>query len=386
MQQNHSYKSLKNFNPNKVPLSLYIHLPWCEKKCPYCDFNINTNKSEGDEDKLLNALYQDLRGSNQYIQNRKFSSVYFGGGTPSLVSAKMIKKILKNLLDMDLFEEGCEISFELNPKEVTPAYIEEIVKAGINRISIGIQSFDQNMLDILERNHSSDDSYQAIKIASKFKEINTSIDLIYGIMNQSVESLKKDIQVFCESKISHLSLYQLTIEPNTIFYKRELNIPSDKTIELMEVAAKETLNANDIFQYEVSSWAKNNSFSKHNMNYWLYGDYLGIGPGAHSKITEKSSITRMIKLKKVESYMSDPLKITKIQIDNSSYDLDLAMNVLRVKNGVSFEMLEKRGVYISKSFKEKLQHGYENGLIDQNLIKATDQGYKFLNDTINTFS
>ena len=386
MQQNHSYKSLKNFNPNKVPLSLYIHLPWCEKKCPYCDFNINTNKSEGDEDKLLNALYQDLRGSNQYIQNRKFSSVYFGGGTPSLVSAKMIKKILKNLLDMDLFEEGCEISFELNPKEVTHAYIEEIVKAGINRISIGIQSFDQNMLDILERNHSSDDSYQAIKIASKFKEINTSIDLIYGIMNQSVESLKKDIQVFCESKISHLSLYQLTIEPNTIFYKRELNIPSDKTIELMEVAAKETLNANDIFQYEVSSWAKNNSFSKHNMNYWLYGDYLGIGPGAHSKITEKSSITRMIKLKKVESYMSDPLKITKIQIDNSSYDLDLAMNVLRVKNGVSFEMLEKRGVYISKSFKEKLQHGYENGLIDQNLIKATDQGYKFLNDTINTFS
>ncbi len=377
---------MKNFNPNKVPLSLYIHLPWCEKKCPYCDFNINTNKSEGDEDKLLNALYQDLRGSDQYIQNRKLSSVYFGGGTPSLVSAKMIKKILKNLQDMDLFKEGCEISFELNPKEVTHAYIEEIVEAGVNRISIGIQSFDQNMLDILERNHSSNDSYQAIKIASEYKEINTSIDLIYGIMNQSVESLKKDIQVFCESKISHLSLYQLTIEPNTIFYKRELNIPSDKTIELMEVAAKETLNANDIFQYEVSSWAKNNSFSKHNMNYWLYGDYLGIGPGAHSKITEKSSITRMIKLKKVESYMSNPLKITKIHIDNSSYDLDLAMNVLRVKNGVSFEMLEKRGVHISKSFKEKLQHGYENGLIDQNLIKATDQGYKFLNDTINTFS
>ena len=377
---------MKNFNPNKVPLSLYIHLPWCEKKCPYCDFNINTNKSEGDEDKLLNALYQDLRGSDQYIQNRKLSSVYFGGGTPSLVSAKMIKKILKNLQDMDLFKEGCEISFELNPKEVTHAYIEEIVEAGVNRISIGIQSFDQNMLDILERNHSSNDSYRAIKIASEYKEINTSIDLIYGIMNQSVESLKKDIHVFCESKISHLSLYQLTIEPNTIFYKRELNIPSDKTIELMEVAAKETLNANDIFQYEVSSWAKNNSFSKHNMNYWLYGDYLGIGPGAHSKITEKSSITRMIKLKKVESYMSDPLKITKIHIDNSSYDLDLAMNVLRVKNGVSFEMLEKRGIHISKSFKEKLQHGYENGLIDQNLIKATDQGYKFLNDTINTFS
>ena len=377
---------MKNFNPSKVPLSLYIHLPWCEKQCPYCDFNINTNKSEGDEDKLLNALYQDLRGSDQYVQNRKFSSVYFGGGTPSLVSAKMIKKILIKLQDMSLLQEGCEISFELNPKEVTHAYIEEIIEAGVNRISIGIQSFDQNMLDTLERNHSSDDSYQAIKIASEFKEINISIDLIYGIMGQSVESLKKDIQIFCENKISHLSLYQLTIEPNTIFYKRELNVPSYKTIELMEIAAKENLNAYDIFQYEVSSWAKNNSFSKHNMNYWLYGDYLGIGPGAHSKITEKSSITRMIKLKKVESYISDPLKITKIQIDNSSYDLDLAMNVLRVKSGVSFEELKKRGVFISKSFKEKLQLGYENGLIDQNLIKATDQGYKFLNDTINTFN
>ena len=377
---------MKKFNPSIVPLSIYIHLPWCEKQCPYCDFNINTNKLEGDEDKLLNALYQDLRGSDQFIQNRKFTSVYFGGGTPSLVSAKMIKKILAKFQDMNLLQEGCEISFELNPKEVTHEYIEEIVEAGVNRISIGIQSFDQNMLDILERNHSSDDSYQAIKIASKFKKIHISIDLMYGIMNQSIESLKKDIQVFCESKISHLSLYQLTIEPNTIFYKKELNIPSDKTIELMEVAAKETLNANDIFQYEVWSWAKNNSFRKHNMNYWLYGDYLGIGPGAHSKITEKSSITRMIKLKKVESYMSDPLKITKIQIDNSSYDLDLAMNVLRVKSGVSFEELKKRGVFISKSFKEKLKLGYENGLIDQNLIKATDQGYKFLNDTINTFN
>ena len=377
---------MKNFNPSIVPLSIYIHLPWCEKQCPYCDFNINTNKSEGDEDKLLNALYQDLRGSDQYIQNRKFSSVYFGGGTPSLVSAKMIKKILAKFQDMSLLQEGCEISFELNPKEVTRAYIEEIIEAGVNRISIGIQSFDQNMLDTLERNHSTDESYQAIKIASEFKEIDISIDLIYGIMGQSVESLKKDIQIFCESKISHLSLYQLTIEPNTIFYKRELNVPSDKTIEIMEIAAKESLNAYDIFQYEVSSWAKNNSFSKHNMNYWLFGDYLGIGPGAHSKITEKSSITRMIKLKKVESYISDPLKITKIQIDDSSYDLDLAMNVLRVKSGVSFEELKKRGVFISKSFKEKLQLGYENGLIDQNLIKTTDQGYKFLNDTINTFN
>ena len=242
------------------------------------------------------------------------------------------------------------------------------------------------MLDSLERNHSTNDSYQAIKIASEFKNINISIDLIYAVMNQSIASLKQDIEIFCKNKIDHLSLYQLTIEPNTIFYKKELNIPSDKTIESMELTAKDILNKNNIFQYEVSSWSKNNKVSKHNMNYWLYGDYLGIGPGAHSKITTENSITRMIKLKKVGSYINNPSKIKIIKINESTYDLDLAMNVLRVKSGTSFEDLKKRGIYISDTFKEKLCIGYKKGLIEKNLIKATNQGYKFLNDTVNTFN
>ena len=386
MLQNHSLKSLKNFNPNKVPISLYIHLPWCEKRCPYCDFNINTNKLDGDEESLLAALTLDLQDSMKYIQKRKFCSVYFGGGTPSLVSSKIIKRIIKNLNDMDLLKEECEISFELNPKEVSHSYLNEIIAAGVNRVSIGIQSFDQGVLDSLERNHSTNDSYQAIKIASEFKNINISIDLIYAVMNQSIASLKQDIEIFCKNKIDHLSLYQLTIEPNTIFYKKELNIPSDKTIESMELTAKDILNKNNIFQYEVSSWSKNNKVSKHNMNYWLYGDYLGIGPGAHSKITTENSITRMIKLKKVESYINNPSKITKVKIDDSSYDLDLAMNVLRVKSGTSFEDLEKRGIYISDTFKEKLCIAHKKGLIEKNVIKATNQGYKFLNDTVNTFN
>ena len=386
MLQNHSLKSLKNFNPNKVPISLYIHLPWCEKRCPYCDFNINTNKLDGDEERLLAALNQDLQHSMKYIQKRKFCSVYFGGGTPSLVSSKIIKRIIKNLNDMGHLKEECEISFELNPKEVSHSYLNEIIAAGVNRVSIGIQSFDQGVLDSLERNHSTNDSYQAIKIASEFKNINISIDLIYAVMNQSIASLKQDIEIFCKNKIDHLSLYQLTIEPNTIFYKKELNIPSDKTIESMELTAKDILNKNNIFQYEVSSWSKNNKVSKHNMNYWLYGDYLGIGPGAHSKITTENSITRMIKLKKVGSYINNPSKIKIIKINESTYDLDLAMNLLRVKNGTSFKDLEKRGIYISDTFKEKLCIAHKKGLIEKNVIKATNQGYKFLNDTVNTFN
>ena len=178
MLQNHSSKNLKNFNPNKVPISLYIHLPWCEKRCPYCDFNINTNKLDGDEERLLVALNQDLKDSMKYIQKRKFCSIYFGGGTPSLVSSKIIKKIIKNLKDMDLLKEECEISFELNPKEVSQSYLKKIIAAGVNRVSIGIQSFDQEVLGSLERNHTANDSYQAIKVASQFKNINISIDLI----------------------------------------------------------------------------------------------------------------------------------------------------------------------------------------------------------------
>ena len=287
---------------------------------------------------------------------------------------------------MGHLKEECEISFELNPKEVSHSYLNEIIAAGVNRVSIGIQSFDQGVLDSLERNHSTNDSYQAIKIASEFKNINISIDLIYAVMNQSIASLKQDIEIFCKNKIDHLSLYQLTIEPNTIFYKKELNIPSDKTIESMELAVKDILNKNNIFQYEVSSWSKNNKVSKHNMNYWLYGDYLGIGPGAHSKITTENSITRMIKLKKVGSYINNPSKIKIIKINESTYDLDLAMNLLRVKNGTSFKDLEKRGIYISDTFKEKLCIAHKKGLIEKNVIKATNQGYKFLNDTVNTFN
>ena len=172
MLQDHSLKSLKNFNPNKVPISLYIHLPWCEKRCPYCDFNINTNKLDGDEERLLVALNQDLKDSMKYIQKRKFCSIYFGGGTPSLVSSKIIKSIIKNLKDMDLLKEECEISFELNPKEVSQSYLKKIIAAGVNRVSIGIQSFDQEVLGSLERNHTANDSYQAIKVASQFKNIN----------------------------------------------------------------------------------------------------------------------------------------------------------------------------------------------------------------------
>ena len=377
---------MKILKPNKVPISLYVHFPWCEKQCPYCDFNIEVKRSAGDEEDLLKAIINDLNLSKEYISNRKFKSVYFGGGTPSLIPIEVIKKIIHNLYENKLLEKDCEISFELNPKEVHKDYLDDLVSIGINRISIGIQSFNSNTLAALERNHDEIDALKAIKLASETKSINTTIDLIYGVMGQELESFKSDIETFCSFDIDHLSLYQLTIEPNTIFYKKELVLPADSLIESMEMAAKDLLNKNNLYQYEVSSWSKKNKESQHNMNYWLYGDYLGVGPGAHSKITTIDSITRMIKLKKVSSYIKDPAKTIDSKITPDSYDLDLAMNLLRLKEGVSLKDLEKKYIYISDTFLDKYENGIKEKLLEKDGVKATSKGYKFLNDTINLFS
>lgn len=377
---------MKNLIPERVPLSLYIHFPWCEKKCPYCDFNINTNKKDGDEESLVKAILKDLDMSHDYIADRKFTSVYFGGGTPSLISPKIIEQIANKLKKLNLVEDNCEVSFELNPKEVDKNYLGDLIDIGINRVSIGIQSFDQDILNTLERNHGSRDAINALEVVSGFKSIDTTIDLIYGNMKQTLKSFVTDINKFCSFNIDHLSLYQLTIEPNTIFYKKELIMPEDTLIESMEIAAKEILNKNNLYQYEVSSWAKKGSQSRHNMNYWMYGDYLGLGPGAHSKITMKNSITRMIKLKKVGSYINNPSKTVNTSITPETYDLDLAMNLLRIKDGVSFEDLTSKNIYLSESFLRKLKKGVNESLLEKGGIKATNMGYKFLNDTVNIFN
>ena len=377
---------MKILKPNKVPISLYVHFPWCEKQCPYCDFNIEVKRNAGDEEDLLKAIINDLNFSKKYISNRKFKSIYFGGGTPSLIPIEVIKKIIHNLYQNKLLEKDCEISFELNPKEVRKDYLDDLVSIGINRISIGIQSFNSNTLAALERNHDEIDALKAIKLASETKSINTTIDLIYGVMGQELESFKSDIETFCSFDIDHLSLYQLTIEPNTIFYKKELVLPADSLIESMEMAAKDLLNKNNLYQYEVSSWSKKNKESQHNMNYWLYGDYLGVGPGAHSKITTIDSITRMIKLKKVSSYIKDPATTIDSKVTPDSYDLDLAMNLLRLKDGISLKDLEKKYIYISDTFLDKYEKGIKEELLEKDGVKATPRGYKFLNDTINLFS
>ena len=370
----------------KIPLSLYVHLPWCEKKCPYCDFNVTTNKKDGDEERLIKAIIQDIDNANEIINGRKFLSIYFGGGTPSLVRYDQIDKIIKYLKANDLVEANAEISFELNPNEVKRDYIKSISEVGVNRLSIGIQSFNNETLLSLERNHSEYQSLKALEVISEFKEVTSSIDLIYGVMNQGVGSLEKDLDIFISHDLDHLSLYQLTIEPNTIFYKKELKIPNENIIEEMESIAEKNLNLNGLNQYEISSWCKDGCEGLHNMNYWKYGDYYGVGPGAHSKITKEDGIYRGIKLKKLNSYIDDPSKNTFRRIPIEEIDLDIAMNFLRIKKGVSMDEVKKYDYLLSESFFHNLQEGIEKGLIERSRFKATEKGYKFLNDTVNIFN
>mgnify|MGYP001296341933 FL=1 len=363
---------------NKIPLSLYVHLPWCETQCPYCDFFITTDPINGNDAKLAEAIIKDINLSNNLIAGRKFKTIYFGGGTPSLASTKSIKHILDSIKDRFSSAET-EITLEMNPSDVSKEKVNELLFLGINRISLGVQSYNNKELQALGRNHSQETAIQATEA---LKGINSTIDLIYGIEKQTSESFTKSLEKIIQSDVNHLSLYQLTIEPNTIFYKKELLLPDEEVIEKIELVAKELLEKNGYKQYEVSSWAKPGYESQHNLNYWQFGDFLGVGPGSHSKISNEQEIIRYRKIKPLEGYIQNQRSTDLRTIADNELDMDLAMNLLRIKNGLQQKDLS---MSLPESFLEKYQKGVDEGLLLKNKIGATQRGYKFLNETIQLF-
>jgi len=312
------------------------------------------------------------------MADRKFKSVYFGGGTPSLASAESIKYILDSVKDK-LSSSETEITLEMNPNDVSVKKIDELLMAGINRISLGIQSYNDQELEALGRNHNRD---SALKASQLLQTTNTTIDLMYGIENQTPNSFTTNLERFIKSNVNHLSLYQLTIEPNTIFYKKELFLPEEGAIEKMEVIAKELLEKNGFQQYEISSWSKPGYESQHNLNYWQFGDFLGVGPGSHSKISNDKEIIRYRKIKPLEAYIKKQKTTNLKTISNNDLDLDLAMNLLRIKKGLQQQDLSIR---LPSSFLKKYKKGVTKGLLLKDKIGATQKGYKFLNETIQLF-
>ena len=366
------------FPLNKTPLSLYVHLPWCETQCPYCDFSITTDPINGNDMKLAHAIVQDISNSAKLVDGRKFNSIYFGGGTPSLASVESIEYILSSV-QHQFSNPEIEITFEMNPNDVTESKLNNLIKTGVNRLSLGIQSYQNLELQSLGRNH---DQSSAINATKMLAETNTTIDLMYGVEHQTLDSFASNIHQFLESGINHLSLYQLTIEPNTIFYKKELNLPDEGVIEEMEGTAKKLLEENGFKQYEVSSWSKAGHESQHNLNYWKFGDFLGVGPGSHSKISHQDEIVRFRKIKPLEGYTKDQKTTDRVSIRGDELDLDLAMNLLRIKNGLHPDEIS---FALPESFLKKYDKGVAEGLLLKNKIGASDKGYRFLNETIQLF-
>ena len=327
---------------------------------------------------LAQAIAQDLEDSASLINGRKFSSVYFGGGTPSLTSIDAMKEILEAIKQYPL-DENIEITFEMNPRDVTKEKLRSLTKIGINRFSLGLQSFHDKELIALGRNH---DKGSGIKAVNLLQDTNLTIDLMYGIEHQTEASFKNSLQQFVASKANHLSLYQLTIEPNTIFYKKELKLPNEEVIENMEHIAREVLESNNFVQYEVSSWARAGFESKHNVNYWQFGDFLGVGPGAHSKITLDEGISRFRKIKPLNGYIKKQTMTERTIVQGDELDLDLAMNLLRIKNGISQDQISTS---LPESFLRKYEVGVTEGLLLKNKVGTTERGYQYLNETIKLF-
>ncbi len=261
------------------PLSLYIHLPWCVRKCPYCDFNSHEVKGDLPESFYVQALLDTLDHYLPLIQNRPLISIFFGGGTPSLFSGKSIDQILNGAAQRLSFALNIEITLEANPGTIDQARFSAFRQAGVNRLSLGIQSLQDEKLKTLGRIHDQAQAMHAISIAKEIGFDQMNLDLMYGLPDQSLDDAMSDLTQALSFSPSHLSWYQLTIEPNTLFYRHTPVLPPDDTIWEIQLAGQQLLNEKKFQQYEVSAYAKSNNTCLHNMNYWMFGDYLGIGAG-----------------------------------------------------------------------------------------------------------
>ena len=363
------------------PLALYIHYPWCVKKCPYCDFNSHEGSIHNG---YIKALLKDLDDDLKFIQNRKIHSIFIGGGTPSLMSIEDAYELFDGLNKRLSISKNIEITLEANPGTFEVEKFSEFRKAGINRLSVGVQSFKDNQLKFLGRIHSGSDALRAISEAKKVGFDNLNIDLMYGLKDQTIDMCLEDVMQAIELKPSHISFYQLTLEPNTLFAKYPPKLPIDEKIWDMGEQGAELLNQNGFRQYEVSAYSERPS--EHNINYWKFGDYIGIGAGAHGKITDVESqrIFRTLKPKSPKEYLSKMQTgadiPTKKEVDNVAFEFML--NSLRLKDGFSSSLFESRTGLLIESFEFELGRAENLGLLENknNRIKPTSKGFNFLNE------
>jgi len=382
------------------PLSLYIHIPWCVKKCPYCDFNSYAAQGIIPEDAYIEALIQDLKNDLCFVQGRSLKSIFFGGGTPSLFSPAGIGKILDLAASLLVFSPNIEITLEANPGTLEHKSFKEYQQAGVNRISLGVQSFQEEKLKALGRIHSTEETKRAIGSLLKADLHSFNIDLMYGLPNQTKEDALFDLKTALSFSPPHLSWYNLTIEPNTIFHQKPPILPIEEALWEIQDSGQNFLAANNLVQYEVSAYSTispqnidHQHQCQHNINYWEFGDYLGIGAGAHSKIThpQEKTVTRFWKTRYPKSYLTaNPnfLAGSKI-VPATELPLEFMLNGLRLAKGVSIPLFEQRTGLSIATIHPILQAAVEKGLLlienHNQMILPTNLGKQFLNDLLSMF-
>lgn len=371
-------------------LGLYIHFPWCIRKCPYCDFNSHEKKQAIDETGYIEALLSDLETNLPQVWGRQIQTIFMGGGTPSLFSAPAIDILLSGLRARIPIKPDAEITMEANPSTFEAEKFKAYRAAGINRLSIGIQSFSDVHLQRLGRVHSANEAQKAIEIAHRYFD-NFNIDLMYALPQQNLAQAKNDIQKALESGAPHISAYQLTLEPNTLFHRYPPALPTeDLAADMQEMIEAELLHAG-YQHYEVSAFAKPKHQAQHNINYWQFGDYLGIGAGAHAKISFSDKILRQIRYKQPHQYLSQIKQQLPIQNEETLATKDLPfefmLNAMRLTEGFPLALFTERTGLPITTILQPLAKLEEKGFIerDHRWLKPTLKGQRFLNTLLQDF-
>ncbi|MCX7626889.1 MAG: radical SAM family heme chaperone HemW [Methylophilaceae bacterium] len=372
------------------PLALYVHIPWCVRKCPYCDFNSHEARGEVPQQAYVAALIQDLEQALPLIWGRKVCSVFFGGGTPSLLAPEWLDHLLSRIRALLPLAYGAEITLEANPGTVEAARFAAFRDAGINRLSLGIQSFDDHHLEALGRIHDGAEARRAVERACAAFD-NVNLDLMYALPGQSVAQALSDIRIAIDHGPQHISAYHLTIEPNTTFHHRPPPVPDEDAASVMQDAIEAALDAAGYRQYEISAFARTGRQCRHNLNYWQFGDYLGIGAGAHSKLSFPDRILRQARTKHPQAYLSGVGSGRHIESERPLTRQDLGfefmMNALRLTHGFPPRLfMERTGLPISM-LERAMAEAQEKGLLlrDHQRIAPTPLGRRFLNELLQIF-
>ena len=372
------------------PLSLYVHIPWCIQKCPYCDFNSHKLSGEIPEREYVARLLDDLRADLDWVQGRDITSIFIGGGTPSVLSAAAMQSLMDGIRQLLVLTDDCEVTMEANPGTFETEKFADFVKAGITRLSIGVQSLQSEQLSRLGRIHDPEQAREAAAHASQLPLKSFNLDLMHGLPNQSLDAAMDDLKQVIALNPPHISWYQLTIEPNTLFASSPPELPNEETLWDIYQKGHELLEAAGYKQYEVSAYSKPGHQSRHNRNYWQFGDYLGIGCGAHSKVTlaQEQRIIRCEKIKHPKGYLdlTKPLRYKLNEVAKDDLTFEFFMNQFRLLEPVSKQRFESTTGLPSSQASQHLHKAIRLELLAENdeAWELTPKGHRFLNSVLDT--